>query len=168
MSVIDKKVMIRRFDFWLPLRNFDKEKKQELIRRKMNNSWTDNKTPSKQLKYTETHLNDKIFDDPKVCEELLKQSQNVYIRKLPKESHKGSPFSEFPDLSIVQDTTHDNQSPLKATGSDLDDTVDKDFRKLALNAQNLDGSTVQDLSNFVIMMSDPRKSRPLKSDRQHA
>ena len=45
LSVIDKKVMIRRFDFWLPLRNFDKEKKQEMIKRKMNKSWCENTTP---------------------------------------------------------------------------------------------------------------------------
>jgi len=103
LSVIDKKVMIRRFDFWLPLRNYDKEKKQEMIKRKMNKSWCENTTPQKKYKYTETHLNDKMFDDPKICEELLKESQNIYIRKVGKDAKKGcSPISDFPaDLSIV-------------------------------------------------------------------
>jgi hypothetical protein len=43
-----------------------------------------------------------MFDDPKICEELLKESQNVYIRKVNKDFKKGSPISDFPaDLSIV-------------------------------------------------------------------
>jgi len=55
---------------------------------------------------------------------------------------------------------------LKADDSNLDDTIDQEFRKLAMKPQNLDASGIQDLNNFVVMMSEPRKSRgPLKSAR---
>lgn len=52
----------------------------------------------------------------------------------------------------------------------MNDTIDKEFRKLALNAQNLDGSAMHDLSNFVIMMSDQKtktNKKGFESDRQH-
>ena len=72
---------------------------------------------------------------------------------------------EFGELNIIQDTTNDhNESPLKLNASNLDDTVDQDFRKLAVNPNN----SINDSAafEFYLMMSNPRKSKDhLKSDR---
>jgi hypothetical protein len=57
--------MINRFDFWLPLRRYDQEKKDEIAQRKLNKSWCENMTFQKP-KVTKMSLNDKMFDNPKV------------------------------------------------------------------------------------------------------
>ena len=52
----------------------------------------------------------------------------------------------FGELSMIQDPTKNFTSPLKLDASNLEDTVDQDFRKLAMNPdQSMNDSAAYDL-----------------------
>lgn len=69
--VLEKKIMVRRFDFWLPLRRYDQAMKSQAS------------ISYGEPTFMKKNLNDKFFEDESACEELIKNyGHKVTLKKI--------------------------------------------------------------------------------------
>ena len=128
--VLEKKIMVRRFDFWLPLRRFDQAMKTK-----------------SQISYGEPtlmkrNLNDELFEDELACEQFIKNyGHQVTLKKI---STDYMPLEQC-EISVIEEN-NTYRSPIKK--GYMDDSVDLEFRKLALKEEDLN-DTAMDLCDIL-------------------
>ena len=102
-------------------------------------------------------LNDKIFEDESACEELIKNyGHKITLKKI---STTYMPLEQC-DISVIEDTPNTFRSPLKR--GYMDDSVDMEFRKLALKEEDLN-DTAMDLCD--ILQSNSKRSKVATADK---
>ena len=140
--------MVRRFDFWLPLRRYDQS-----IKSQASISYGE---PTLMKK----NLNDKLFEDENACEEFVKNyGHQVTLKKI---SNNYLPLDQC-EISIIEENST-YRSPVKK--GYLDDSVDLEFRKLAMKEEDLN-DTAMDICD--ILGSNSKRGtadRTLKSSRK--